>query len=735
MKRNFRKFFAVLMAAVMVLASGRLPVKADAADCAYIDGKTPSYSYTVTGDVNVVTANITFAPADGEAFALNDWCGYCVAVTHVDGSKSYYQFGGKEVSWGVDLDGDEKNDTFGVNGGTWLGSANLETLTATLGIPAEKGAVVDFIVTSWDSYTGKQFSVEITEGGEATVSGGAKYIDGKTPSQTYTVANDCNSVVIDVEYLAGVKEGDTDVFAYNDWCQNGIIITHEDGTKSYYQWGGQQVNWDWKEEGAEAAFSYAGIDGKTWAGTVDSTTLRGTLMVPASKGDVIDIVALGWDSYAGTQFVVRSFTESGVVVGEVSEATLSINNMDWSDTGAVITTATVKGNGSYMVKAELPNELGGGQFECLTLPNGELIFGTTFTVTIDKIVLNGEEITLQGPSYTCSADGGGVDTRVNLYNEWNNPDFEAENGKGYIDCRTAGDKATATSRLLTPEQLTTLKTIEVYFTVAGAFENMQGGNEPAGSNAGPVDLDGKYNAYLCFQTPTYSFRNNFDEKSYGRGVTGEDGTEYFKQVTGWDADNNAIKRPGEFHDAVIEGNGTYTVSVDGLDLTGDFDSQDHMNYIMLSTDIPNTDEITISNVSLKVEGKTVDLPAGSQELNKESVNYMQIMLESTYSKGDIAQIGAYKTPMTSIEITFTVSGFNYDKKADAQPTEAPTQAPTEAPKATATTAPTQAPATTAPTQAPEQDKPNNTGLIIGIIAGVVVVAGGAAAFFLLRKKK
>ena len=70
MKKNVRKFFAALMAAVLVIASGGFGVKADPVGCKYTDGKTPSYSYTVTGDVNVITANITFSPADGEAFAL-----------------------------------------------------------------------------------------------------------------------------------------------------------------------------------------------------------------------------------------------------------------------------------------------------------------------------------------------------------------------------------------------------------------------------------------------------------------------------------------------------------------------------------------------------------------------------------------------------------------------------------------------------------------------------------------
>ena len=175
MKRTLKKVFAVLAAAVMIASSGTHIASADPVGCAYTDGQTPSYSYTVTGDVNVITANVTFSPADGDAFSLNDWCGYGVAVNHVDGSKSYYQFGGAQVSWGWDADGDSAEDSYGVNGGSWLGSANTETLTATIGIPAEKGAVVDFIVTAWDSYKGTQFTVDVTEGGVATVSGGVAY--------------------------------------------------------------------------------------------------------------------------------------------------------------------------------------------------------------------------------------------------------------------------------------------------------------------------------------------------------------------------------------------------------------------------------------------------------------------------------------------------------------------------------------------------------------------------------
>ena len=55
-------------------------------------------------------------------------------------------------------------------------------------------------------------------------------------------------------------------------------------------------------------------------------------------------------------------------------------------------------------------------------------------------------------------------------------------------------------------------------------------------------------------------------QSYGKGVTSDDGMVYFDQVTGWDGKHSSYAS-WNFTDAVIAGNGTYTVSVDGLDFS------------------------------------------------------------------------------------------------------------------------------------------------------------------------
>ncbi len=240
------------------------------------------------------------------------------------------------------------------------------------------------------------------------------------------------------------------------------------------------------------------------------------------------------------------------------------------------------------------------------------------------------------------------------------------------------------------------------------------------SAAGAVDLDGTYNAYIGFQTPKFSFRNAFDDATYGR-----DTSDVFNQVTGWEG-SDAIVIPGTFTDVEIAGNGTYTVSVEGLEFpAGEFESQEYMNLIFLSTDIPNTGEITISDVVLKVDGKSVDLAAAGAIVSPDSVNYLNILLQNIWNE-DVSEIGYYNVPMTSMSITFTVSGFNYDNEASAVEEEAPVA--TEAPAADeAVDAETSADA--------EEESGSNTGLIVGIIVGVVAVAGVGAGVVVSKKKK
>ena len=419
----------------------------------------------------------------------------------------------------------------------------------------------------------------------------------------------------------------------------------------------------------------------------------------------------------GTAGAEAAAAETEAVEGP-AVAHLSINNSDWSEYEATYTDAEITGDGTYTVSMEATEGQKLVQFNALEVANGELILGTAYTITVDSIKINGEEVELQGPSYTCSADGGGVNTRVNLYNEWNTPDPEATAGDdNHLDCRVAeGNVADATACLFSSDYVDAssqsgflVQSIEVTFTVAGCGAAAEAGEAPAVES---VDLNGTYNAYFGLQTPTFSFRNAFDDATYGRD------TEYFNQITGWEG-SDAVKREGSFTDAEIAGNGTYTVSVSGMDLTGDFDSQDYFNLLFLSTDIPNSGEITISDIKLNIDGRDVTI---APILSPDSVNYVCMLIQNIWNE-DVATIGYYSVPPKEMSITFTVSGFAYDNESVAAETVEPSSE--AAPSSDAAAAPAEAPAESSSGVSP----------VVIVVIVVVVVAVIAVAVVLGKKKK
>ena len=251
------------------------------------------------------------------------------------------------------------------------------------------------------------------------------------------------------------------------------------------------------------------------------------------------------------------------------------------------------------------------------------------------------------------------------------------------------------------------------------------------------DNNGTYHAYFGFQTPVYSFRNTWHDESYGLNYTDDTGMDYFHQVTGWDADNNPVVKPGAFHDVEIKGNGTFTVSVDGLDFGDDeFATQEYFNILMLSTDFPHTGEVEVTDVKFNVDGQDIDV---TPVVNEEDVEYITVLIQNIWN-ADVKEIAYYPVPPKEMSITFTVSGFDHDDPAaaapadggddankeeggDAEVTEAPadggedTAAVTEAPKAEEKKDDAKS------DSSDKKDEKSNTGLIIGIVVAVLAVCG------------
>ena len=299
------------------------------ADISFTDGKTtPSYTYTVKGDIDALKVDVALsADAAAAGAGWNDYCSAGVAVKNPDGTVKYYQWGGASITWSWDVDGDGVADTGdGVKGETWVGTVGADG--GLLSIPVVKGAVVDFYCLSWDTYEGVQYTLTINDE-EAAVKpsepdpadpadpdapkpiqtkADISFTDGKTPSYTYTVKGDIDALKVDVALSADAAAAQA---GWNDWCAAGVAVKNPDGTVKYYQWGGAGVTWSWDANDDKVDDSKDGVKGETWVGTVGAD--GGQLSIPVVKGAVVDFYCLSWDSYNGVQYTLTINDEEATV--------------------------------------------------------------------------------------------------------------------------------------------------------------------------------------------------------------------------------------------------------------------------------------------------------------------------------------------------------------------------------------------------------------------------------------
>lgn len=246
--------------------------------------------------------------------------------------------------------------------------------------------------------------------------------------------------------------------------------------------------------------------------------------------------------------------------------------------------------------------------------------------------------------------------------------------------------------------------------------------------------DVSYHAYLGVQSASYTFRNAWNDATYGQGITSDDGMVYFDQLTGWENPGNiAVNKGGVFTDAEITGDGTYSVSVTDFD----FGEDETLNLLFVSTDIPLDAGITISDVKVVMDGNT-KYTFDEAYLSPDEKEYMSPMCINIWNEDLGKQDGlfGYMMPTDSIELQFTVSGTGVEAETTAAETEEVTEAETteevteaiteaettEAVTEDAETEAAETEAVAADTQPAEESSSSNVGVIIAIVAAVVVVA-------------
>ena len=179
------------------------------------------------------------------------------------------------------------------------------------------------------------------------------------------------------------------------------------------------------------------------------------------------VAAIAAAAVAVSTMAVSAFAAQNTDSLADGTAYLNINDSEWGDFGATWENVQITGDGDYTVSMTGADGIALAQFNALEVKNGETFFNRTYTITVTSIMSNGTEQKI-ADGYTCSADANAINTRVNLYNEWNSPSEEVSDD-GNVDCRAAdGDFMSKSATMIDSSCLEAgTNDIVVKFTVAG----------------------------------------------------------------------------------------------------------------------------------------------------------------------------------------------------------------------------------------------------------------------------
>ena len=260
-----------------------------------------------------------------------------------------------------------------------------------------------------------------------------------------------------------------------------------------------------------------------------------------------------------------------------------------------------------------------------------------------------------------------------------------------------------------------------------------------------VDLNGTYHAALGMQTATsiwiqrLAYFEETQNDKYGTDLW--DKLFYVPAGT-----KDTAVTEGTFTDTEITGNGTYTVSLAGAD----FLSETTISQMHIATDIPLNDTIKFSNVVLKINGRTiVEFEEAFME-NEEPyliggmdiliMNHWRPVLVNDLNEKGVAEDGANGYNLLTgngddnIEVTFTVSGFDYDNESGTGGEEG-TPAGEDSQISADSTNNTDNETSTGSNAAADKEEDASSNTMIYVIIAIVVVVIIAVVVVVSRKKK
>lgn len=382
------------------------------------------------------------------------------------------------------------------------------------------------------------------------------------------------------------------------------------------------------------------------------------------------------------------------------KATLGYADPNWGvqEWGDNVST-TVDGDGTYTLSWDLTAE---------TPVNGAIVYvvdiagaaadlaanGKTFELTDLKIKLDGADLAVDMSKVQTGDIEEKGNYRIEIFNEYG---LTKENSPIDVTKLVAASNMTVEFAL---------KVVDAPATDDAPAEDET--EAPAGS---AFDPSGEYMAYLGIQTPNWTYRNAWNDGGYET-----DPTLWGDFIYG----NETKEKYGKVTDAAVKGNGTYKVSLTdfGTIIADDFKTagQDFFNLLFISTNIPRSEDVKVTNVKIIMDGKTIKT-FDEAVLDEDDKEYVKILIQNIWNE-TVKELPFYAAPAKSVEMQFTIEGFDYDNP-DAKEETKP------------------APTTKAPEKNndDEADKEEGGFPVVPVVIVVVVVAVVAVVAVVMGKKK
>lgn len=192
-----------------------------------------------------------------------------------------------------------------------------------------------------------------------------------------------------------------------------------------------------------------------------------------------------------------------------------------------------------------------------------------------------------------------------------------------------------------------------------------------------VNLSSTYHARLGIQTADdlwitqMSYYDESQNETYGTDL---EHSLYCADSKGKKGDK-LVAQPGQIDEVEIAGNGTYTVSITGAEFSG----ETTISQLHVATDIPVNDSIRFTDVTARINDVTVaHFDEGFMEYEENYLTGGEVLLIFNHwrddLKNELTQAGRAEDAdngyrllkgqgQEKVEVTFTVTGFDYDNEA------------------------------------------------------------------------